>query len=88
MSSLRAKRIQGILRRSQSRSSVNGLEYNSLNANSQVNRYIYSVDIARTPYVISGDFQRIDVQERVAKVNSSRSLVDYRIYKIRGRSLI
>ncbi len=88
MSSLRAKRIQGILRRSQNRHSINGLEYNSFNNNAQVNGYIYRIDIARTPYVISSDFETIDVQERVAKVNSGRSLVDYRIYKIRGRSLV
>lgn len=88
MSSLRAKRIKGILRRSMSRSSINGLEYNSLNPNSKVNQRVYSVDIARTPYIISNNFERIDVQERAAKINASRTLIDYKVYKIKGRSMI
>ena len=81
-------RVRAVLERARLRSSLNGLDYNSLSVNSRVNRKVYAVDIARTPYIMSNNLDRIDVQRRMAKVNANRGAADYYVFKIKGRSTI
>lgn len=62
-----------------------GLPYNKLVENYMVSRNIYTVDIARTPMIVTNKLEFIDVHNEVDKVNSGRRLLDQRRYKIGGR---
>lgn len=62
-----------------------GIEYNKFSIHYMVSRYIYSIDIARTPQIVRNDFQRVDVHKQGWKANPMRSMVDYHASKVKGR---
>lgn len=64
-----------------------GIEYNDLNTNYLISSHIYSVDIARTPRIVSNDLQFIDVMGEASKVNSYNGYLNSKIRYFNGRKL-
>lgn len=64
-----------------------GIEYNKIIDVWKISTGIYSVDMARSPNVISGDFVFKDVNAEVRKINNHRGYVDYQRRRCKGRSL-
>lgn len=86
---MRSERIKNIIRRNtQRRTSIVGIEHNSIPAHMLTSGYVYSVDIARSPYVVNGDFENFNIQAKATKANGCRGIVDYRAGKIKGRGML
>lgn len=67
---------------------VKGIEYNKFSTHYMVSRYVYGVDIARTPQIVKDadeGYQRVDVHRQAWKANLMRPMVDYYAARIKGR---
>lgn len=71
--------------RSWSEDPAKGIEYNKINATHRVSKRIYSVDLARTPRVVRGIGEWVNVHGKAAKANKDQPLVDYKRSLVNGR---
>jgi hypothetical protein len=55
---------------------ASGISVNSINESYYVSCDIWSFDIARTPMMVTNDFQFLNVQGNCYKANATRGLVD------------
>lgn len=62
-----------------------GIAYNSISLNTKVSSYIYSIDIARTPMLVTNNLEFIDIQKKCRKVNLKNCLINLNAKSIRGR---
>lgn len=62
-----------------------GIEYNQINTAYKISKKIWSVDIARTPQVVRGLGDRIDVHGEAWLANRMNSMIDYKSNKCKGR---
>lgn len=62
-----------------------GLEYNKINGASRVTQKIWDIDLARTPQVVRGMHERVDVNGNAWKANKYNPMVHYLSTKVKGR---
>lgn len=62
-----------------------GIEYNKISTNYSVSRYLFSVDIARTPQIVRDDFVRVDIHAQSWKANSMTPMINYCEHRLNGR---
>jgi hypothetical protein len=65
-----------------------GLQYNNFNTHIGISSHIYSVDIARTPRIVSNDLEFIDVMAKVYKINSCARYVNLKMRNFTGGTLV